>query len=152
MSTPTTRPVGVGGLARLFALAAGALFLLVGVLGFIPGITADYGAMSFAGHESEAMLLGVFQVSVLHNAVHLLFGVAGLVMARTSRLAVAYLLGSGVVYLLLWLYGVFVGHDQPANFVPLNSADNWLHLGLGVGLIVLGLVGRAADARQIPSR
>ena len=57
------------------AMGIGVVFLLVGVLGFIPGITTNYGAMTFAGHESGAMLLGVFRVSVLHNIVHLLFGV-----------------------------------------------------------------------------
>jgi hypothetical protein len=65
------------------ALAVGAVFLLVGVLGFIPGITTNYGDMTFAGHESGAELLGVFHVSILHNVVHLLFGVAGLALGRT---------------------------------------------------------------------
>jgi hypothetical protein len=58
------------------AMGIGVVFLLVGVLGFIPVITTNYGAMTFAGHESGAMLLGVCRVSVLHNIVHLLFGVA----------------------------------------------------------------------------
>ncbi len=62
------------------AAAVGAVFLLVGILGFIPGITTNYGAMEFAGHQSDAMLLGIFQVSMLHNIVHLLFGVAGLAL------------------------------------------------------------------------
>ena len=43
---------------------------------------------------------------------------------------------------MLWLYGVVVDHDSDANFVPVNDADNWLHLGLGIGMIALGLVGR----------
>ncbi|MGW0562298.1 DUF4383 domain-containing protein, partial [Streptomyces sp. NPDC003016] len=51
------------------ALLVGAVFLLVGVLGFIPGVTTDYDTMKFAEHHSEAKLLGVFQVSVLHNIV-----------------------------------------------------------------------------------
>ncbi|WP_329812755.1 DUF4383 domain-containing protein, partial [Streptomyces sp. GSL17-113] len=61
----------------------GAVFLVVGILGFIPGVTTDYGTMQFAGHESQAMLFGVFQVSILHNIVHLLFGVVGLAAMRT---------------------------------------------------------------------
>ncbi|HEY0474380.1 MAG TPA: DUF4383 domain-containing protein, partial [Kribbella sp.] len=107
-------------------------FLAVGVLGFIPGITTDYGTMSFGGHHSDAMLLGVFQVSVLHNIVHLLFGAAGLALARTAGGARAYLIGGGVVYLVLWIYGLVVDKNSSANFVPLNTADNWLHLVLGV--------------------
>jgi hypothetical protein len=59
------------------ALAVSVVFALVGVAGFIPGITTNYDTMSFAGHESQAMLLGLFMVSILHNLVHLGFGVAG---------------------------------------------------------------------------
>lgn len=121
------------------ALAYGVVFLLVGVLGFIPGITTNYGLMSFAGHESEAMLLGVFQVSVLHNIVHLLFGAAGLALARSVPGARNYLVWGGVVYMVLWLYGLLIGHESAANFVPVNTADNWLHFVLGVSMIALGL-------------
>lgn len=48
----------------------GAVFLLVGVLGFIPGITSDFDQISFASHDSGAKLLGIFQISILHNVVH----------------------------------------------------------------------------------
>jgi hypothetical protein len=122
------------------ALAVSAVFLLVGVLGFIPGITTNYGDMTFAGHHSDAQLLGVFQVSVLHNIVHLLFGAAGFALARTASGARNYLIGGGAIYLVLWLYGLVVGQDSSANFVPLNSADDWLHLFLGLGMIALGLL------------
>jgi len=74
-------------------MVVGAVFLLVGILGFIPGITTDYDTMAFAGHDSDAKLFGVFQVSILHNIVHLLFGVAGVAMARTARTAMAFLVG-----------------------------------------------------------
>jgi len=117
----------------------GAVFLLVGVLGFIPGITTNYDTIGFAGHHSEAMLLGLFQVSILHNIVHLLFGIAGLLMARTAGQARNFLVGGGIVYLVLWIYGLIIGQDSTANFVPLNNADNWLHLLLGVGMLALGL-------------
>ena len=122
------------------ATAVGAVFLLVGVLGFIPGITSQYDQMSFAGHDSEALLLGVFQVSVLHNIVHLLFGAAGLAMARTISGARNYLLYGGIVYLILWIYGLIIDHDSAANFVPVNGADNWLHLLLGIAMIALGVL------------
>ncbi|WP_457973608.1 DUF4383 domain-containing protein [Arthrobacter sp. D1-17] len=120
--------------------AVGAVFLLVGILGFIPGITSNYDSLAFAGHGSEALLLGIFQVSVLHNIVHLLFGAAGLAMARTHSQAKNFLLYGGIIYLVLWLYGLLVGHDTPANFVPLNGADNWLHLILGLGMIALAVL------------
>ncbi|MFF8556806.1 DUF4383 domain-containing protein [Streptomyces sp. NPDC015501] len=122
------------------AMIVGAVFLLVGILGFIPGITTDYDTMEFASHHSDAKLLGVFQISILHNLVHLAFGVAGVAMARTASAARTFLLAGGAVYLVLWLYGLFVGHHSSANFVPLNTADNWLHFVLGIGMITLGVV------------
>lgn len=125
-----------------------AVFLLVGVLGFIPGITTDFDTMEFAGHESEAMLLGIFQVSVLHNIVHLLFGIVGLAAARTASGAMYYLIVGGIVYLVLWIYGLIIDQDDEANFVPVNDADNWLHLVLGVGMVALGFVlGRSTGTR-----
>lgn len=133
-----------GKTVRLAATAVGGVFLLVGILGFVPGITSNYSSMSFAGHMSEAKLLGLFQVSILHNLVHLLFGVAGLEMARRTPGAVNYLIGGGAIYLVLWIYGLVINKTSGANFVPLNSADDWLHFVLGVAMIGLGLMGRSA--------
>ena len=124
------------------AMAIGAVFVLVGILGFIPGVTSQMDMMDMAGHESEALLLGTFQVSILHNIVHLLFGVAGLALARTYSNAKNYLLVGGVIYLVLWIYGLVIDQNSDANFVPLNDADNWLHLFLGVAMIGLALILR----------
>lgn len=114
--------------------------------------------MEFAGHESEAELLGLFQVSILHNVVHVAFGIAGVVASRHWNSARGYLIGGGVVYLLLWVYGLVTDLDSDANFVPLNTADNWLHFVLGSGMIALGLllaraepVGGTARIVQPPS-
>ena len=121
------------------AALVGAVFALVGLLGFVPGVTTSYADLSFAGHDSQAKLLGIFQVSVLHNIVHLLFGVAGLAMARARRAATTYLVGGGATYLVLWLHGLVVDKDSPANLVPVNAADDWLHFVLGVGMVGAGL-------------
>ncbi|MEV4658009.1 DUF4383 domain-containing protein [Micromonospora sp. NPDC049301] len=125
------------------ALILAGAFLLIGVLGFIPGITTDYGELRFAGHHSEARLLGLFQVSILHNAVHLLFGLVGLVLARSVGGARLFLAGGGAVYLALWLYGLgieAIDEEAGANILPINAADNWLHLALGFGMLALGLL------------
>jgi hypothetical protein len=125
---------------QLASAAVGAVFLLVGVLGLIPGVTTDYDLMEFSGNESKAELLGVFQVSVLHNIVHLLFGVIGLAMARSAALARLFLIGGGLIYLALWIYGLAIDRTSDANFVPLNMEDDWLHLVLGAGMLVVGLL------------
>jgi hypothetical protein len=126
-------------LVQKAALVVGAVFLLVGVLGFVPGITTHYDQLTFAGHHSEAALLGLFNVSVLHNIVHLLFGVAGIALARTFNSARSYLIGGGVIYVLLFLYGLVIDHESSMNFVPVNNADNWLHLVLAAGMLALGI-------------
>ena len=128
------------------ALAVGAVFLAVGVLGPVPGLTTNYYQLTFAGHNSDAAHLGIFTVSVLHNLVHLAFGVAGIALPRTFSSARSYLIGGGIVYLVLVIYGLVRDHDSSANFVPVNDADNWLHLGLAVAMIALGAaLGRTRE-------
>ena len=122
------------------ALIVGIVLLVVGILGFVPGVTSNVDQMQFASDDSGALLLGVFQVSILHNIVHLLYGIAGLALARTISGAWNYLIWGGAIYLVLWLYGLIIDADSVANFVPVNTADNWLHFALGVGMIALGLL------------
>ena len=148
-----TRQASAGGTGRTgrthaqwVAIGTAAVFLVVGVLGFVPGVTTSHDQLHIAGHGSGAQLLGVFQVSVLHNVVHLLFGAMGIAAARSHRSSCGFLVGSGVVYLMLWLYGTVVKDGSRANFVPLDDADNWLHLVLGAGMLGLGLLlGREHD-------
>jgi hypothetical protein len=119
------------------ARAAGVLFVLGGILGFVPGVTTNlYDGLEFAGVDGNAELLGLFEVSVLHNIVHGVFGLAGLALGSTWDGARTYLLGGGAVYLALWLLGLVGG----ADWLPSNTGDNWLHLALGAALLAAGLV------------
>ena len=104
-------------------LAIGAVFFVVGVLGFVPA----------------AALLGIFNVSVLHNLVHLAFGVAGVALAGAFTTSRSYLLGGGVAYLALFLCGLVIGGDASVNLVPVNDADEWLHLGLAGVMLACGV-------------
>ena len=122
--------------AQQLSMLLGIVFILVGILGFIPGITTNYDDLGFAGDDSRAELLGVFQVSILHNLVHILFGIAGLALARSLDGAKQYLIGGGVVYLALWILGLVGG----ADWIPANTADHWLHLALGVAMVGLGVI------------
>ncbi len=119
------------------ALLVGVVFLTVGILGFIPGITEDAPG-DFAGEDSEGSLFGVFQTSVLHNLVHGLFGIAGIVLSRTWDGSRNYLIGGGAIYLLLWIIGLAGAMD----WLPADDSDDWLHLFLGVGMVALGFLAQ----------
>ncbi len=138
--THSAPAAGAAQLSRTVAVLFGIVFLAVGVLGFVPGVTTHYGQLSGAGHDSGAELFGIFQVSVLHNVVHLAFGLVGLAVAGRPGLVPGYLVGGGLVYAVLTVYGLVVDRTSEANFVPLDTADNWLHAGLTVAMVGFGLV------------
>jgi Domain of unknown function (DUF4383) len=134
MDTAPTAARGRPTVQMLATLVAVAL-LLLGIIGFVPGLTTNlYEGLEFAGDDGDAEILGVFDTSVLHNLIHLLFGLVGLAMARTWSGARTFLIGGGVIYLALWLLGLLGGLD----WVPVNDADDWLHFIFGVAMIGLG--------------
>ena len=147
--TPRSRPAGRS-LLQIFAALMGLAFLLAGVGGFIPGVTTMYDQLELYGTDSRAELLDLFRVSILHNIVHLLFAV-GLLAAARASLAKAYLLGGGLLYLGVLAYGLLIDEESEANFLPLNDADNLLHLGLSLAMILLGLIGLAVERRRTSS-
>ena len=133
--------------ARSVAGLVGLVFVVIGVLGFIPGVVSDYGALRWWRTDSGAELFAVFGTSIFHNLLHLGFGVAGLVAARSAAGARAYLTGGGVLYVALGVYGLLIERLGGANVVPVNRADDWLHLGLGVGMVYAGLAVTIAAPR-----
>jgi hypothetical protein len=77
----------------------------------------------------------------------LLFGLVGLTLARTWSGARTFLIGGGVIYVVLSLLGVIGG----AEWIPSNTADDWLHLVLGVAMIGLGLITTRGTMAERPS-
>ncbi|MGE2688669.1 DUF4383 domain-containing protein [Mycolicibacterium pulveris] len=110
------------------AIFVGAGLLILGVCGFLPGVTTGYDRLTWAGEHSGAEVFGLFAVSALHNMVHLVTGALGFVMAHSYAAARAYLLGGALVYLVLWGHGLFI-----------EGAANWLHFGLAAVMMLLGL-------------
>lgn len=133
-------------LAQKLAWLFGIVFLLVGILGFIPGITEDAPG-SFAGEDSEGSLLGVFQTSILHNLAHLAFGV-GILAARKHATALTYLLVGGVAYAGLFLIGILGAMD----WLPADDTDDWLHLALAVALLGGWFAAKNEDERVAGGR
>ncbi len=121
---------------RLVATIFGAVYILVGLLGF-----AVTGGVGFIATEGN-LLLGVFEVNPLHNIAHLLIGAALLIAGLKSvPAAKAVNVTVGAVYLLLGIVGFFLV-DTALNILALNTADHFLHLASA--LVLLG-VGLAAD-------
>ena len=125
----------------------GVVFLVVGIAGFIPGITTDYDKLTVFGEEG-ANLLGIFGINILENVVHLLYGVAGLALARSWDGARTYFIGGGVIYLLVWVYGIVIDLESGANILGVNTAANWLHFLLGAAMVGLGLALGRGPARE----
>jgi Domain of unknown function (DUF4383) len=117
----------------------GVLFVIVGVLGFIPGVTTNYhGLWTFDG--TGAKELRFIGVNVLENIVHLLYGVAGILLSRTWDGARTFFLGGGLIFLVLWLYGLIIDLDTGANFLGVNTAANWVHFALGLAMLIIGAI------------
>ncbi|MDG4796117.1 DUF4383 domain-containing protein [Micromonospora sp. WMMD1082] len=125
---------------QLAAMIIAGILLLLGLLGFVPGITTGYGEMTFAGHRSGAELFGLFQVSILRNLVFVVSGLIGLALARRLTGARVFLAVGGALYLLLWIYGLATEDKSGANWLPVNGPSDWLHLALGFGMLALGLL------------
>ena len=123
------------------AMLFGAVFGLVTIIGFIPGLTTNYdGLTTFDGEGAK--IFGIVGVNVLENIAHGLFAVAGFVAASSWAASKNYFIWGGAIYLALWLYGLLGGSDEDssANFLGMNSASDWLHFILGVTMLAIGFL------------
>lgn len=127
---------------KKLAILFGVVFLLVGILGFIP---------TFSPVHSDGMryLLGLFMVGGIHNAIHLLSGIAALGLGyyseKTARL---YFLVFGAVYALVTVVG-FVQKDTVLGIFHVNMADNFLHLALAIAILGVGLALKPSDSGTV---
>lgn len=124
---------------RIVATVFGAIYLLVGLLGF--AVTGGVGFLATEG----GLLLGIFAVNPLHNVAHLLIGaallVAGLANVRAARTVNTVV---GAAYLLLGVAGFFLV-GTAANVLALNVPDHFLHLGSAVVLLAIGVGADRGD-------
>jgi hypothetical protein len=134
------------GIARTVALILGVVYVLVGVLGFIPGITAQGGDFADMPSASGA-ILGIFPVNVLHNVVHLAIGAALLYGSTSTPLAIVVSRVIGVVYLLVGVIGFFSA--DTFGLMPIGGADILLHLASAAVLLYIGFMAPGAEARTV---
>ena len=120
----------------------GVIFIIVAVLGFIAP-----GGLVMAMDPTTGMVLGVFPVNLLHNIVHLLFGIWGLVASRSWAGSKTFFTVGGIIYVVL----TCVGFLSPMGFglVPLGGADIWLHAVLAIAMLGIGLTAKAAPAATV---
>jgi hypothetical protein len=114
---------------RTFALASGAAYLAVGLLGFVPGITQPppVGAPGLAVEAGYGYLLGLFPINVLHNLVHLAIGAWGAAAYRSLDASRLYARCLAVLYGLLAILGLVPGLDTTLGLIPIFGHDVWLH-------------------------
>jgi Domain of unknown function (DUF4383) len=133
---------------RRFALVLGVLFLVVGVAGFIPGITQMHGGpdnLTVHG-PGHGWLLGLFHVNVLHNLVHIVFGIAGLACAGSFLAARRYAQFVAVAYGVLGVLGLISAGNTNTlwGLVPIEGNDVWLHLLIAAVSAYFGFAYRGA--------
>jgi hypothetical protein len=114
---------------QYFALITGIIFFLVGVMGFIPGFvketTADMPGLSFT--TGAGYLLGLFPINVLHNIVHLLVGILGIVASVTLGSTRLYSGALAIFYGVLTVMGLFPPTQSTLGLIPIFGNDVWLH-------------------------
>lgn len=119
-----------------------AVFGVLFLIGAIAGFLAPNGGMSMQPTDPAiaARALGIFPVNVLHNIVHLVFGLWGLAASRNWSGSVSYFKGAGIIYAVLTV----VGFLSPTGFglVPLGGNDIWLHVGLTVAMLAIGYTAK----------
>jgi len=136
--------------ARNFAMFLGVIFVFVGIAGFIPGLnrmdTMSHDHLTVTG-PGTGMLLGLFHVNVLHNIVHILFGVLGIVAARGGW-AVMYCRIVAVAYILLAVMGSLKMANLQYTFglIPIEGNDVWLHALIGIAAAIFGWIATGAKA------
>jgi hypothetical protein len=132
--------MAIGTLALIF----GIVFIAVGLAGF-GAAPPPPDAPPLVVNQGHGLMLGMFPVNILHNAVHLLFGVLGLMASRGILLAArSYFQFVAVAYGLLTVLGLLPATQTTFGLIPIHGNDVWLHALLAVAA---GVIGFAMPAR-----
>ena len=134
---------------RTFAMVWGILFLVIFASGVIPGMLQPPapGDPNLAVEDMHGRALGLFPVNILHDGVHLIFGLWGLIASRSWDGAKTYARITAVVYAMFVVMGLVPGLNTTFGLVPLHGNDVWLHLVLAAGAAYFGFMHRDDDRR-----
>ena len=126
--------------AQIFCLVFGITLVAVGILGFIIGATSFDTGAAVQGED-----LVIFEVNGWHNLVHIASGLLLLAASPNGPLAAGTAIVFGLVYALVTVWGFVDGNDV-FRLIPVNTADNFLHLVLTVAALLAGFASRGLMA------
>jgi hypothetical protein len=133
---------------RTFALIFGIIYLLVGILGFIPGLAPHHADMpNIAVDSFYGRLMGLFPVNILHNIVHIAIGLWGLLASRSVSGARLFGKALAIIYGLLAILGLIPGANTMFGLVPIYGHDVWLHALSALIAAYFGWFAREDDNR-----
>jgi hypothetical protein len=114
---------------QTFALGIAILYILVGLLGFVPAALspAPSGSPSLAVAAGYGYLLSLFPVNVLHNLVHLGIGLWGISAYRSVTSAGRFARGLAWFYGGLAVMGLVPVLNTTFGLIPIFGHDIWLH-------------------------
>ena|SRR5256885_12661455 len=122
-------------MAKSLGMLFGIVFLAVGILGFVPGVTKD------------EMLLGIFMVNTVHSVVHIASGVVFLLASMAGGAAASlWFKIFGLVYAVVAVMGFVVGNGMIFGLISNNTNDTWLHVVLAVAMLAIGFLSPKAAA------
>jgi len=129
---------------RTWTRIFGVVFLLVGIAGFVPGITPPHSHPDVTVDAYLGLELGLFPVNLLHNLVHIAFGVWGLAAGLSYAASRVYFRSVAVIYALLAVMGLIAAANLHTTFglIPLYGNDVWLHGLLAAVAAYFGFVYR----------
>lgn len=134
-------------MTQKFALIIGAIYLVVGILGFIPGLVSPpEAAPDLAIEAGHGRLFGLFPINYAHNLVHLLIGIWGLAAARRLSNAITFSRALTIIYGALTIFGFLPGFNTLFGIAPLHGNDIWLHAGTA---LIAAYFGWMAPRRAI---
>lgn len=133
---------------RYFALVYGIVFLVVGVAGFVPAFVTPYGPNhpDLVINAGAGELFGLFPVNVLHNLVHIIFGIWGIAAYRSANGVLGYARAVAIIYAIFMIMGLLPGLMTVFGLVPLHSHDVWLHLLLAAIAAYFGWFANRSNA------
>jgi hypothetical protein len=131
---------------QTFARLLGIVFVIVGIGGFVPGLTQPHVHPNLTVTASAGLVLGLFPVNVVHNAVHIAFGIWGIIAARSLSNSINYARVVAVAYALLAVLGLIPATNTTFGLVPIYGHDIWLHAAIAIAAGFFGFFGSKRTA------